>query len=58
VTTLVSKRGRDLERKFKEKAYLEDKYMIAELPLSDEEKNQIHRVFERIRRELEEIVRI
>lgn len=52
---IVSKRRREVQQKQDTARHLEEKYMIRQLPLSEEEQAQVEQVFDFIRQELEQI---
>lgn len=57
MTKIYSKRGRQIRDEAAAKRRLEEKYQLQQLPLSQEEQELIGRVFDRIRRDLDSIVK-
>ena len=54
---ILSRRGRDIKSKIDLKRRLEEKYMLAKAPLSNDEQEQVRRIFDNIRRQLDSIGR-
>ena len=54
---ILSRRGRDIKSKIDLKRRLEEKYMLAKAPLSNDEQEHVRRIFDNIRRQLDSIGR-
>lgn len=58
MTPIISKRGRVVQQEADAKQKLTEKYQISQLPLSAEEQAHIHQVFENIKKQLSDIVKM